>query len=157
MREKARVADHKATALQPEAADAAKVNLADAQAVLEAAAGNAKEQEDKAVRAKDAAKFDANNRATREGIATGTLEPELTPTAPTIVAIEQALQTTVSPAHTQRTASSSSNTVPWHLNYAPPSLPTCLGGGSGGPARFSHSSRDLSNRRRRRKLNVDDK
>ena len=151
MREKARVADHKATALQQEAADAAQVNLADAQAVMEAAAGEAKEPEDKAARAKEAATFDANNRATREGIATGTLEPELLPTAPTIVASEQALQA-ASPAHTQRPASSSTNTVPWYLNYAPPSLPTCLGGGSGGPARFGRSSRDLSNRRRRRKL-----
>ena len=108
LRERARVADQKATALLLEAADKAEANRADAKAVQEAATGTAKDLKEKADRAAEAANFDESNRATREAIATGnTIAPEMVPTAPVITAAEQTLLSTVSPSRSQRLASSS--------------------------------------------------
>ena len=70
-RERARVADQKATTLLHTAAVKAEASSAEAKAAQAAATGTAKDLKEKADRATEVASFDANSRATREAIATG--------------------------------------------------------------------------------------
>ena len=153
-RERARVADQKATALLLTAADKAEASSADAKAAQEAATGTAKDLKENADRAVEVANFDESNRATREAIATGnTIAPEMVPIAPVITVTEQAVLTN-SPSRSQRPASS--NMFPRGVWFAD-GLGSCFGGGNGGPTRRASTSRELSDRRRRKWPKVEDK
>ena len=146
------MANQKATALLHTAAEKAEVSSAEAKAAQAAATGTAKDLKEKADRAIEVASFDANNRATREAIATGnTIAPELVPTAPVIPEAVQAL--TTSPARSQRPASS--NMLPRGMWFTD-GLGSCFGGGNGGPSRRASTAREPSARRRRKWPNVED-
>ena len=152
-RERARVADQKATALLHKAAEKAEAGRAEAKAAQAAATGTAKDLKEKADRATEVASFDANNRATREAISTGnTIAPELVPTAPVITEADQGL--TTSPVRSQRPASS--NMLPRGVWFTD-GLGSCFGGGNGGHTRRASTAMEPSARRRRKWPNVEDK
>ena len=146
-----------ATDLRQQASNTADDDLADAQALVEAAADKAQVQKKKAVLSQETSNFEVEANHVREAhIATSSQtsldtspQAQMIPTAPPLHLVEDPVApAAASPARTQRALGGIIPVATW---YPQQFMPSCFGGSNGGGS-AARSTRDLTNSKRRRKL-----